>query len=353
MEEDFMFNIDDIDISEDSINIISDEPVKKQDSIEQEEEQEEITSEDIQEKQEEIIKEDPPSSEANSSQSTLYALAKYLKDEGVLFIEEELKDIENLDDLKALIQKSNDQAKYANLTESQKRYQDALVNGVPTKEYETIEKEISTFQKIDKDSIDTDVQLKYEILAIDFMNQGIEQSKAMKLAEIAVKDESSTQDAKEALDNIITFKTNKYKELLSTKKEQTDLDLTNIKKSIDGKQKILEMPVNDITKNKLFDLMTTKVATDDNGLPLNKLQKFQKENPIESNILMNYLFMMTNEGKDLGLIKTNTTSLAAKELEKKLKSLNFDSSGSLIIPDEMISRNNKNSNEDTLTINIK
>lgn len=365
MEDDFTFNIDDINLTEDSVNFLSEneettkEVETKEDNnttIESKETTDSVT--DLSEKEEnketkENSSEETPSSETDSSQhSTLYALAKYLKDEGVLFIDE-LKEVNDLDGLKTLIKESQERARYQNMSESQKRYLESLENGVPIKEFETIEKEIETFQKIDEKSIEDNIQLRYELLAIDFINQGIEQEKAMKLAELAVKDETSTNDAKEALKNILDFKTNKYKELINTKKEQTELDLKDIKKAIDSKNTILEMPVNDITKNKLFDLMTTKVATDDNGMPLNKFDKFRKDNPIESNILMNYLFMMTNEGKDLGLIKTNTTSIATKELEQKLKNLNFDSSGSLIIPDEMISNNNKNSNKDTLTINIE
>jgi len=380
MEDDFLLSFDDLNLAEEaaeeviagvqtstggeedqpeegaqsgelSINISETNPPVGTEGAEEEEEEED------KDKQGTDSSEKSPSSEADSSQqSTLYALAKYLKDEGVLLLDEEIAKVDSIDELKSLIKTSHDKARYVNMSDTQKRYLDALENGVPVKEYETLEKEISTFQDIKVDSIDKDPQLQYEILAIDYMNQGLSQEKAMKLAQLSVKSEGneSVADAKEALQNIIKFKSEKFKELISTKQEQTEIDLKTIKENIDAKNEILTMPVNDITKNRLFDLMTTKVASDDNGLPLNKLQKFQKDNPIEAKILMNYLFMMTNEGKDLGLIKTNTTSKASKDLEKKLKQLNFDASGSLIIPEGMVSNkgNSNNNNKNNLTINI-
>lgn len=314
-----------------------------------------ITETEEEEEEEEIktTSQEAPSSEADSSQqSTLYALAQYLRDEGVLLLDEELENIETIDELKSVIEQSHKQARYANLSETQQRYLDALENGVPVKEYEQIEKDLNVFTSLDQSTIAQDQQLQYELIAIDFMNQGIAEDRAKKLAQLSVTQEgdASVQEAKTALDNIINFKKDQYKQLIDDQKEQTTLELDSIKKAIDDKKEILTMPVNDITKGKLFDFMTTKVASDDNGLPLNKLQKFQRDNPIEANILMNYLFMVTNEGKDLGLIKTNTTSSSSKELEKRLRQLNFDKSGSLIIPDEMIS--NKGGNKKTKNLNI-
>ena len=369
MEDEIMFNFEDMNVSEEALNILNVEgstpPIDNEEKGTSPKPPEEIKDEtlsvEISETKEETgekidSSKEPPLSEADSSQSTLYALAKYLKDEGVLFIEDELKAVETIEDLKTLVADSHKKARFNNMNDSQKRYYEALENGVPVKEYETIEKEIQTFSNIKEESIDTDAQLQYELIAIDFMNQGIEQTKAMKLAELSVKaeGEDSIAGAKSALKSILEHKSAKYKEIVAAKQEQTTLDLKAIKDAIDGKKDILTMPINDNSKSQLFDLMTTQVGSDDKGLPLNKLQKYQRDNPVEANILMNYLFMMTNEGKDLGLIKTNTTSSAAKELESKLKQLNFDSNGSLIIPDELISNRNtsKNNNKENLTINI-
>lgn len=353
MSEEIFFNIDDLELSK-TTGLLSEEEKEEEKTIENTEEEEE-GKEKIEENKSDLEKsEETPSSEDNSSHSssTLHALAKYLKEEGVLYLDEELKNVESLEDLKNLIAESNSKARYANLTDAQKRYQEALEAGVPQNEFEKIEKEIQTFESIKDEQVEADENLRYEIIALDLMQKGISQEQALKLAKLSLTDQTNVDDAKAALKNLVDSKKESYKTLLSEKNTQRELDLKEIKKSIDSKEKILDMSLNDITKNKLFDLMTTKVASDDNGLPMNKLQAWQKENPLESQILLNYLFMITNEGKDLSQIKKSSTSQVTKELEQKLKTLNFDKDGNLLIPDNFTDKTKKSNDSGTLTINI-
>jgi hypothetical protein len=304
----------------------------------------------------------PPSGDDSSQNSAFNALAQYLKEGGVLFVEDDIKDIKNVDDLKNLIEKSNEKARYANLNESQKRYHDALEKGVPVKEYEKIEKEIQTFTSIQDEAIETNPNLRYEILAIDMINQGMDAEKAKRFAQLAVKDEDSVEGAKKALNDIIEFKKNSFKELTENTQKETEITINQYKDKIFKEQKILDHELNQQAKNKLFDLITTKVDADEDGRPLNELQKWQRENPMESSIMMNYLYMMTNKGKDLSLIKNAGASVASQDLEKRLKqNLNFDEAGNLIIPDSMLSgspsqnqqtSNNNNSNTKPVNINI-
>lgn len=359
MEEVF-FNLDDINISEENADFITAPEVKVDETnpLEEVEIKEEHTeavesTADITEKTDETIEDTPSTPEDDSSQSsTLYALAQYLKEEGALYIDEDLEDIKTLEELKALVEKSNTQAKYAGLNESQKRYHEALESGIPKKEYEAVEKDIQAYEAIKEEELETNDQLRFEINAIDLMDKGLSQEKAVKLAKLSITDESSVTDTKEVLKALIEKKKESFKDMLEKENEKTEVALTDIKKAVFAKDKLLDMPVNEITKSKLFDLMTTKVGTDDNGMPLNKFQKWQVENPIESNIFINYLFMMTNEGKDLGLIQKTTVSKASKDLEKKLQSMSFDKSGALIIPDAMIKSKNTLKTDNRLNINI-
>lgn len=393
MEDDLMFNLEDINISQETLDYISDgtntggedrlstqDPKERitpgnddtdsttinsepaPDVDEKDNDNKPVESDDTKSKEataEKSSQEETPSSDKNSSHdSTLYALAQYLKEEGVLFIEDDLKDIKSLEDLKGIIESSNKNARYANLNDSQKRYQEALENGIPKREFEEVEKEIQTFSGIKEADVTSNSNLRYEIIAIDLMNQGISQDKAMKLAKLSLTDESNVQDAKDALANIITAKTEKFKELVNTKSTANTANIDEFKKHIYDKEQLLDMKMNDITKNKLFDLITTKVDSDEEGRPLNDMQRWQRDNPVESSVMLNYLYMMTEKGKNMKLIKQSTGSDAAKELERKLKNMSFDSNGSLIIPDQMLSgsrndsddKNNKNKNN--LTINI-
>lgn len=363
--EDLNFSFEDLNLEDKSLEFVNEENNNEEGTPTGEEgvldtnNEEGIEGEGSGESQEEnndnSSQEPPSSDENNSSQnSALLAIAKYLKDEGALLVEDELQGVETLEQFKDLITKSNDVARYIKLNESQRRYQDALEAGIPTNDFEKIESEIVKFKGVSEELLETNAQTRYEVIAIDFMNQGIEQDKALKLAKLALNDENNLQDAKDALQNIIAHKEAQFKKLVNDSKEKTELELNEIKDEIYKKETLLDMKVNDITKGKLFDLITTKVDSDKNGIPMNEMQKWQKDNPLESTIILNYLYMMTNGGKDLGLIKTNTNSTAAKELEKKLKEMSFDKDGSLIIPEQLMgSGANSNSTQNkNLTINI-
>ena len=356
-EEELFLNLEDINISSENAEFITNQeenkpPVNTTEEIpaaeikETAEEEEEIKSDTTSEAA-------PSDNQDDSSQSsTLYALAKYLKEEGALYLDEDIDKIETLEELKLLIEKSNTQAKYVGLNESQKRYQDALESGIPKKEYEDIEKEIQTFENIKEEDLKENEQLRFEINALDLIDKGIEREKAIKLAKLSLSDESNIEDTKKVLDSLIEKKKETFKTMLKETNTKTELALEDIKKAVYSKDKLLDMEMTENTKAKLFDLMTTKVGTDDNGVPLNKFQKWQIDNPIESNIFINYLYMMTNEGKDLGLIQKTSTSKASKELEKKLQSMSFDKSGALIIPDSMMTDNKTLKTDNKFTINI-
>lgn len=306
--------------------------------------------------------ENSSSSKSDSSQkSTLYALAQHLKEEGLLFHDEELGDIKTLDDLKELVKTSNEKAQYANLNESQKRYQDALKSGIPIKEFEKVEKEIQTFSQIKDEELSLDANLRFEVLAIDLMNQGLSKEKAIKVAKISVQDESSVQDAKEALENIRKFKKEQFTNLVNEGKQTKEMTINEVKKSVFDRESLLDTKLNDMTKNKLFDLITNQVDADEEGRPLNELQKWQRENPLESSVLLNYLFLMTNKGKDMSLMKKAGVSTASKDLEKRLQGMTLGEDGTLNIPDAYFSGDSKkqangdnaaNSKRNNFTINI-
>jgi hypothetical protein len=382
MGQDIIFNLEDMDIKEENLDFISETPAQEgapvttEEAVEtpqgtlldaegneqQQSDAADAASAEEREEQdasgEQASQEDTPSSDDSSQNSTLNALAQYLREEGVLFVEEELKDINSLEDLKELIKNSNEKAGYANLNETQRRYQEALKSGIPKSEFEKIENEIQTYANIKEEDVVNNPQLRYEILAIDMINQGVEKEKAMRLAKLSLNDENNVTDAKKALQDILESKKTKFQTLAEEAKKGKELSVNDVKKSVFEKEKLFDTKLNDITKNKLFDMITTEVDRDEEGRGLNELQKWQKDNPVESSIMLNYLFMMTNKGKDLSLIRKSGESKASKDLEQRLRStLQFDENGSLIIPDSMVGKggsgnNQKQNNNNKLSINI-
>lgn len=291
--------------------------------------------------------------EEEQESSPLYEMVKYLQDQGVLYLEEDVKQdqIKSLEDMKKILQESNSKTKYANLSESQIRYHDALEAGIPKGEFEDIEREIITLQNVKPEEVEADENARFQIFALDFIEKGIERENAIKLARLQVQEKDAVESAKKTLETLVETKKQKFKSLVEAKQEENKLTVEKIKDTIYSKEKLLEMDLNDITKNKLFDQMTTKVGTDENGNPMNQFDKWQKENPLESTILLNYFYMITDGGKDLGLIKKTSDSKATKELEKKLKAISFDKDGAALIQDRTFQKQNQVGNSG-ITLNI-
>jgi hypothetical protein len=77
------------------------------------------------------------------------------------------------------------------------------------------------------------------------------------------------------------------------------------------------------TENKaaILKMMTTQVDTTEQGSPLNEFGKWRQDNGVEAEIILNALYINTNGFKNLGDIKTQVSSQSAKELEKRLRSI--------------------------------
>lgn len=81
-----------------------------------------------------------PSSESNDDSSSFSVFANLLQEEGVLSLDdEELKNVKSSADLVELVKKQIEKSKFENLSESQKRYLDAVEAGIPQAEFEKLE----------------------------------------------------------------------------------------------------------------------------------------------------------------------------------------------------------------------
>lgn len=281
----------------------------------------------------------------------LFNLVKYLKENDAILLDEEetgedlskLK-LNSVEDLKELINKSNNKFKYKDLTESQKRYQEALTHGVPIKEYEEIEKQLYNIEQLKEEDLDDD-QTQFQILALDFIDKNHTKEEAIELAEALVKNKEKSavkEKVKAAKKRIYDSRYNKYQELVNNTKTTHEVSIKQIDEALKSKKDLLSMDIDDNTKKKLFELITTKVANDDSGMPLNQFRKWQKENPLESEIILNYLFLISNQGKDLSKLKLQSDSKAAQELTRKLQQLSFAEDGSINIPENYLLNNSNN-----------
>lgn len=299
--------------------------------IKSEEEKEKTTDEELEtkseeEKEKENNKTDEDKSKSPSSEddsSTFSVFANVLKEEGVFNLpDEDLANIKTAKDLADAVKREIEESKFSNLTESQKRYLEAVEAGVPLKDFEVLEKQISSLETLKNTELDSEekIQERFDLIAYDFISKGFSEERAVELANRSVKLGTDIEDAKEALDNLIRVKAEEYKKIVSERKEESKISLEKIKETIDSKESILkDIKITQKQKEALYDLLTLKVDTDEQGRPLNEFNKWRRDNGLEAEIILGTIYQMTNKFQNLGKMMDVSKTKASQELEEKLR----------------------------------
>lgn len=263
----------------------------------------------------------PPSSEDDSS--TFSVFANVLKEEGVFNLpDEDLANIKTAKDLADAVKREIEESKFSNLTESQKRYLDAVEAGVPLKDFEVLEKQISSLETLKNTDLEAEekIQERFDLIAYDFISKGFSEEKAVELANRSIKLGTDIEDSREALDNLIKVKAEEYKKIVSEKKEESKISLEKIKETIDSKESILkDIKITPKQKEALYDLLTLKVDSDEQGRPINEFNKWRRDNGLEAEIILGTIYQMTNKFQNLGKMLDVSKTKASQELEEKLR----------------------------------
>lgn len=267
-------------------------------------------------------KEGTPASENNDSSSTISVLANYLKEEGVFSSDlEGIENVKNVADLKELIAKQVAASRHSDLSEHQQRYLESIESGIPLNQYEQMEKQIAYLENISQEEMDNDEELRFQIIAQDLIESGMQEDKAVAFANRSIESGKDKEDANEAIKSLYARSIEKFKEVATDKREQKQATLAEVKTLIDSKQTVMgDISLSKEDKEKIFKTMTTQVDTTENGAPLNQFEKWRHENGLEAELILNALFVHTNGFKNLGSIKTEVASNSAKQLEELLRS---------------------------------
>lgn len=321
--EDELFSLDELKLSPGSLNqILNNEDNQEEDKTLEPELKQEDKTETKTEPEKEIK---TPSSESQEDSSTFSVFATLLKEEGVISLdEEEIKAVNTVEDLKEVIKKQIENSKFENLSESQKRYLQSVEAGIPQAEFEKVEKELNQLEKITDEVIEKNTQARFELIAYDFINKGFSKEKAIEYANRSIKLGTDIDDAKDALGNLIKVKQEEFKKTVDTKQEQNKVTLDELKSKIDKTDTILkDVKLTPKQKTDIFNIVSTKVDTDEIGQPINEFNKWKKDNGAEAEILLGALYHLTNKFQNLGKILDTTKSKASQELEKKLRQNEF------------------------------
>lgn len=272
-----------------------------------------------------------------SVSSPLTPYAKYLKEEGIL------PNI-NLDG--EITPDSLRQAMFDEVMSGVDEYKSALPteihtlidnyeSGVPLDTLLKMNAEVVKYSSItDEQLADVDFQKK---LYTEFLQKSTRYGKERIEREVnRLADLQELEDeAKSALQELVVLqKEEEATAVAAAKKAQADADAQRVKEieslqqTINGTKEIIPGTViPKQLKDKIFKNLTTAVTYDAAGNPLNKLGAYRSKNPLQTEIILNYLFEATNEFKDWTVFGKASKSKVLKELEDAATALDNKNTG--------------------------
>lgn len=275
------------------------------------------------------------------------SIANAFKKDGILptLDSETINKIETPEDF-ALAYKEHIQKEVeAKLEEEQLRIKQALDRGVQPDIVQKFEGTIRQFESITDAQIHDESQggenLRKQIIFQDYINRGYSKERAVREVKKSFAAGTDLDDAKYSLDANKEFFKSQYETILKQAEEaekevikQREAKAKELKDSILEEEEIFEgMKLDTNTRKRIYETITKPIAQTEDGVPINALQKYARENPNEFFKKLGTVFVLTDGLKDLNkLVEKNTKKQLKSELrevEHVLKNTNLASDGSL------------------------
>lgn len=276
----------------------------------------------------------------NNSPNLYSSLASVLSEQGLLpSFDLDNNKIESIDDISAALRNEVDSNVKQRLVESlgEDGYE-AIMNGVPLTQLADYKSKQESLNSITEEAIAADLELGKKVIYQDYINQGMSEERAQKLLKRIIDsgDEAILEDSKESLESLKAFEA---KQLEQTKeqnlklrqaqeKEQAELD-KNLKNKIYNSDELIKgVKLTKAIKDKVYSSMTEIVGKNDNGIGENKLMKSRRENPLEFDTKLYYVYELTNGFTDFSKVINTTKTSAISTLEQALRKQRNPDSGS-------------------------
>lgn len=302
---------------------------------ESEEEVDDNVSED--EDPEVVAEEEGLDEEEEESDSPLYSsFATVLQEQGLLpSLDLQNKKIETVDDLTEVIKfEIENQAKQRLVEKIGEDGFEALEKGISLAELQEYNNTTNALENITVESLENNIELAKKIILQDYINQGIDQNRAMRILNKSVDlgEEAVIEDAVESLQSLKAFEQTRLQKLaeereaqqaaMLAQQEKIDNDLKN---SIYKKDEFIEgMKLNKAMQDKVYNSITKIVGKSPDGIAENKLMQQRRQDPIDFDTKLYYLFELTNGFKDFSKLVTKSASKATSQLERALRSNKFE-----------------------------
>lgn len=285
--------------------------------------------------QEDVVKKDAQGEEGDDDQNgdspnVFSSFANVLNEQGLLPSLDSNAKIETIEDLTEVFKTElNNQAKEYIVEKIGEDGFEALEKGITLAEYQQYQNGVDTLNSIDPDALAENIELSKRIILQDYIAQGLSEDKAYRFLEktIELGDEAIIEDAKASLDSLKQIQEVKLEqakearnaELIAEQKKQEKID-NDLKNSIyNAKEIIQDLPMTKAMKEKVYKSITNIVSKSPDGVPENRLMKHRRENPIEFDKKLYYLYELTNQFTDFSALVSKSKSKAANDFEKVLR----------------------------------
>lgn len=249
-------------------------------------------------------------------------LSKILYEEGVFdnLDEEDLEEVKDADDFKALIQEQINRG----LNERQQEISDALTYGVEPSVIQTYANAMGALNRIEPlitEESEEGKKARVNAIYQDYINRGIKDAKARSLVQASLTAGTDIEDAKEAVASLKEYYSDAYKQAVAEAKEEEENRQNYIREQDNLlKKNLLEkkdlfggIDIDKRTRQKAYDAVAKASAKDDKGNPLTAIQKYAQENPVDFRAMLGIVYSVTD-----GF--TNLTKLFNKAVDKKVHS---------------------------------
>lgn len=285
--------------------------------------------------QEDVVKKDAQGEEGDDDQNgdspnVFSSFANVLNEQGLLPSLDSNAKIETIEDLTEVFKTElNNQAKDYIVEKIGEDGFEALEKGITLAEYQQYQNGVDTLNSIDPDALAENIELSKRIILQDYIAQGLSEDKAYRFLEktIELGDEAIIEDAKASLDSLKQIQEVKLEqakearnaELIAEQKKQEKID-NDLKNSIyNAKEIIQDLPMTKAMKEKVYKSITNIVSKSPDGVPENRLMKHRREDPIEFDKKLYYLYELTNQFTDFSALVSKSKSKAANDFEKVLR----------------------------------
>ena len=316
----------------------SEENIKPGDDLEDQEsvtgeEQENIESSDSDEET------DDDSSEPEDTSSALYSsLASVLNEEGLLpSLDLENTKIESIDDLTLSIKSEIENQVRDNLISKigEEGY-NALERGISLSEYQAYESTINSLDGIDEGILRDNLELAQNIIMQDYIAQGMDESRAARILKrsIDLGEEAVVEDALESTKSLRAIQDKELERIAVEREEQRQrhIDMqqkidNDLKSSIYSEKEFIKgLKPNKAIRDRVYQSITKVVGQSPEGIAENKLMRQRRENPVEFDTKLYYLYEMTDGFNDFSKLVSKSESKATSKLESAIRKTKFGSS---------------------------